>query len=337
MTTSNSTNFSQTRNEVILDALSLIGCNSIGKDPSASDLDVCNRFLNKMIKAWQTSGLHMWTKTEGILFLEPYVGQYDLGLLTTRFAVRDSVVTTTLTNTAIVGATTINVTNSVGMVPNSAIGLVGNNGVIGWYTIQSIPSSTSVILTTPVSVSVNSTQLVYSYSQQAGKPLRMLDARTLMGIDNGPLGTSLTSTPLALVPYQNYWNIGMTSAASTIPNQGTFLPKDLEGRFYIWPKPINGDKRIQITYERMIDDMDTARDSFDFPSEWLRPLTFNLAVDVCTIFGKEQKGATLAGRASMMLQELLDWDVEVTSISFQPDLEPNGGGPSGGTTGWGRK
>lgn len=338
MATSGSTNYTQNRNEAILDALSLIGCNSIGKEPSADDLSVCNRFLNKMIKAWQAKGLHLWTKEEGILFLDPYVGQYDLGLATTKFAIRDSVVTTYLTTSITANSNVITVKSSEGMIVGSPIGVLKNDGYLFWTTIDTINSSTSITLVDNVPVAVGSTNYVYSYSEQAGKPMRILDARTLSGIDLEAEGTSLVSTPLTIIPYSSYWNVGITSATSTLPNQGTYVPKDVNGRFYIWPQPLRADKRIQITYERMMDDMDTARDDFDLPSEWLEPITFQLAIRVAPIFGKEAKAAAIAPMAQQMLENLLDWDTEITNITFQPYYNGDDDGSFGdsGARGWGR-
>lgn len=337
MATSGSTNFSQSRNEVILDALSLLGCNSIGKDPAPEDIAVCSRFLNKMIKAWQAQGLHLWTKEEGILFLTPYVGQYDLGLESTPFAVRDSVITTMLTSAINNGATSISVKSTVGVTPGAQLGIVGDNGYIYWTTVVAVANATTIQVPAISSLVASSGQYVYIYSVKAGKPLRVLNARTLGGIDLGAEGSSLVEAPLTMIAYQSYWEVGMTTVNSDLPNQAAYMPKDTRGRLYVWPRPLRGDRRVQLTYERMIEDMDDIRDDFDFPSEWLEPLTYQLALRVGTIFGKEQKAATIAPLAQSMLKNLLDWDTEITSVTFQPyyGSDDDFGGDSGGR-GWGR-
>lgn len=337
MAVSGSTNFSQTRNEVILDALSLLGCNSVGKTPSAEDVSLMNRLLNKMVKAWQTKGLHMWTKEEGILFLTPYVGQYDLGLNTTPFTMKDDVTTTMLTSNITAGSTSLLVNSTEGMAINDNIGIVKNDGYIYWTTVSSVTDAVTVMIPGPgLPADIYESQLVFTYTQHAGKPLRILDARTLSGIDLGASGTSQVETPLTMIAYQSFFNVGMTTVTSTLPNQGMYVPKDLNGRLYIWPRPLDASKRIQITYERMIDDLDAANDDFDFPSEWLEPLTYQLAIRGATPFGKEQKAQYLLPLASTMLQNLLDWDCEVSSISFQPYYEGDGYSTYNGGEGWGR-
>lgn len=336
MPVSGSTNFSQTRNEVILDALSLIGVNSAGRIPSAEDVALMNRLLNKMVKAWQAKGLHMWTKEEGILFLTPYTAQYDLGLSSTPFAVKDDVTTTVLSQNIAQNVTVIPVETTNGAAVNDNIGIVQDDGYIYWSVVQSITPDTSITIQTGVPVAISAGRNIYTYTQHASKPMRVLDARTLMGVDRGPQGTSQVETPLTIIPYQSYWGVGMVTTSSTLPNQCAYVPKDLNGRLYIWPRPLDGMHRIQLTYERMIDDLDAVNDDFDFPSEWLEVLTFQLAIRGATPFGKEQKAAYLVPFASKMLQDLLDWDCEVSSISFQPYYDGSGYSSYDGGEGWGR-
>lgn len=336
MAVSGSTNFSQTRNEVILDSLSLLGVNSVGRTPSAEDVSLANRFLNKMIKAWQAKGLHMWTKEEGILFLTPYVGQYDLGDDNVPFAEKDNVSTSMLSENETAGDTVLHVANTEGMTVNDNFGIVKDDGYIYWTTISSLTSTTVTIPNPGIPVNISQSQLVYSYSTHAGKPMRVLDARTLQGLDQGPLGTDQVETPLTMIPYQSYWNVGMVTTNSTLPNQGMYVPKDLNGRLYIWPRPLNAMHRVQLTYERMIDDMDAVNNTFDFPTEWLEALTFQLAIRLGTPFGKEAKVQSLLPMASAMLGDLLDWDCEVSSITFQPYYEGSGYSSYNGGEGWGR-
>jgi hypothetical protein len=115
-----------------------------------------------------------------------------------------------------------------------------------------------------------------------------------------------------------------------------YVPRDLNGRLYVWPRPIDASKRVQITYERMIDDMDNINDDFDFPSEWLEPITYQLAIRLGTPFGKEAKVREILPMAEQMLKNLLNWDVETTSIRFSPYYEGDGYSSYSGGEGWGR-
>ena len=70
MATSGTTTFTSTQNDIISDALSEI--NVIGEDevPSNYDLKLSTRILNRMVKAWELQGIHLWTKTTALVFLQ---------------------------------------------------------------------------------------------------------------------------------------------------------------------------------------------------------------------------------------------------------------------------
>src|SRR3990167_9187035 len=78
MATSGSTNYTQTRNEIIQDALALIGVYGIGRTISAEDTNFTSNMLNKMIKTYHAQGLHLWAKEEGYLFVADNTGSYTL-------------------------------------------------------------------------------------------------------------------------------------------------------------------------------------------------------------------------------------------------------------------
>lgn len=65
MPTSGSTNYSLTRNDIIQEALELIGVAAGGETPAANDIDTANRSLNMMVKGWQAKGINLWRQTEG--------------------------------------------------------------------------------------------------------------------------------------------------------------------------------------------------------------------------------------------------------------------------------
>jgi hypothetical protein len=79
VTTSGSTDFTVTRDELIGDALSILGVLGVGETPSADDVNLASRRLNAMVKAWQAAGTHLWTKTEGSISLVANSQSYTMG------------------------------------------------------------------------------------------------------------------------------------------------------------------------------------------------------------------------------------------------------------------
>jgi hypothetical protein len=79
MATSNSVDFTQTRNEIINDALILVSGIEDDETPEAFQLDYANRMLNRMIKAWMKEGLKLWVVKEGTLDLAKGQSSYTVG------------------------------------------------------------------------------------------------------------------------------------------------------------------------------------------------------------------------------------------------------------------
>jgi len=65
--------------DVVSGALRLIGQIDANQTPDANDTQDGLEALNFLVKSWQSQGLHLWTKTEGILFLDVGKTDYLLG------------------------------------------------------------------------------------------------------------------------------------------------------------------------------------------------------------------------------------------------------------------
>lgn len=76
MATSNSTNFSTSRNELINGALRIAGAIEQGGTPTAAQVTEASEALNMMAKAWQVDGLPLWTTKEYSLSLVAGTSSY---------------------------------------------------------------------------------------------------------------------------------------------------------------------------------------------------------------------------------------------------------------------
>ena len=68
-----------TRNDIIVRALKLIGALAADESPQASDIREGEIALNHMVKAWQSSGIHLWNRDEATLTVTPGKNTYRLG------------------------------------------------------------------------------------------------------------------------------------------------------------------------------------------------------------------------------------------------------------------
>ncbi len=318
MSTSGSVNFSQSKNQLILDAFQLIGIYGIGRTVSAEDMTFASNILNKMVKAWGTKGLHLWCKSEGVLFLTPYSEKYSLGSSSSdAYAATESdVIITKLNGSAIASTTALTVDNTTGMATSDKIGIVTSDKTIHWTTIATIPTSTTLTITLGLDSAADDNTLVYTFTSRINKPLRMLDCRRRTGYNSN--SSTIVDIPMSIVSHSMYFNNSVKTSNGE-PVQAYYDPELTNGNFYLWPRPTDGNTRVHFTYERIIEDLDDTSDDFDFPSEWLEALTYQLAVRLARPFGVASALTDMLPLASTMLEDLLSWDNEVTTISMEPD------------------
>lgn len=303
-----STDFRQTRDELILDALQLVGAYGIGRTVSSEDLNFCVNILNKMIKAWAAKGLRLFTKEEGVLYVTPGQSTYQLGGAIKATKASDEVVTN-LSAAVTAGTTVLPLDLTLGMQVGDNIGVVLNDKTIHWSTIQSIAAlNVTIAIGAPQDVSEGS--LVYTYTNVLDKPLRVLDCRKR---------TQTLDLPVTSVGYQDFQNFPVKSTGSS-PTQFAYNPKSLYGDLMLWPCPSDANERIMFTYERVVNDLDNTYDDFDFPAEWLEPITWQLAVRIARPFGKASALNDILPLAESMYQNLLNWDSEVSTIQMYPEV-----------------
>lgn len=79
MAVSSSTDFNQTAQELIVDALAELGVLAEEEPLEATDLNRGLRILTRMFKSWQADGVMTWTMTEGTLALVQGQEDYAFG------------------------------------------------------------------------------------------------------------------------------------------------------------------------------------------------------------------------------------------------------------------
>ena len=70
-----------------------------------------------------------------------------------------------------------------------------------------------------------------------------------------------------------------------------------------------------------MNDLSKAADIPDFPNEWMNALVWNLADQLAIEYSvPANHRQEITARATAYREELTDWDVEVTSTFFQPNM-----------------
>ena len=80
MATSNSTDFSSSRDTIIKAALRKVGALQQGQTPSTNDLNDAAEALNVLVKAWMADGMPLWKIATYNFNLTAATNKYTIGL-----------------------------------------------------------------------------------------------------------------------------------------------------------------------------------------------------------------------------------------------------------------
>lgn len=276
MATSGSVDYLITRNEIITEALELLGVLANGDTANTNDVTSCSRTLNMMVKHWQARGVMLWKSQEIYVFLADEGQYYDLG--PTGDHATASFVKTEVATAADSGASTIEVDDDTGISDADAVGVELDDGTLQWTTVNGAPSSDTITLTASLTDDVSVDANVFTYTTITNRPLFISEGR--LHQDSG------TEIPLTVVAGNDYKRIS-TKTSSGKASQIWYDPLTTNGRLHVWPTPDSVKDYLVLTARMPIEDFDSGSDDPDFPQEWLLPLAYNLAVLVAPKFNEE--------------------------------------------------
>lgn len=296
-----------TRNEIVEPALVLVGAKAGGEEAQAADLIEASKALNAMIKTWSAKGLHLFSREDATLFLQPAQVFYEFGTASTDHAT-ESFTRTTLSVDALSGATTVSLTDDTGLAVSDNLGIKLDGGSVQWTTVSSLGP---LVFTPALTDDAASGNTVYFYTTDIGKPLRIPAARRQQG--TAPNAQEIEMVQLSRSDYDYLPN----KSTSGTPVQFYYDPKQIVGNMFVWPAPTSTDTIINMTIWKQFDTYDTADDEGVFPDEWGEALQYNLAVRIAPHFGPGSLDKEVKDLAEEFFNTLMDWDQGMESIFFQ--------------------
>jgi len=305
-----------TAKDIVNAALRLVGEIDANQPVSAPDTQDGLQALNFMVKSWQAQGLHLWTKTEGVLFLDVGKTDYLLGPTGDEATKQDDLISTELSTAGVALDTTLSLDSTTGMVIDDKIGILLDDGTRQWTTIKSIPiaSPGDVIINDALTGAAAIDNSVFTFTNLLDRPVRLLQLRRdRIGTDSEEIEASQWSR-------EEYFAQPNKRSQGTI-NNWYYSPQLGDGRLYIWQVANSADQLARFTYERPIEITDETSDTPDFPSEWFRTLKYNLAADI----GPEyriplDRLSAIKIMADELLENSLGFDFEPDSMDIQPDM-----------------
>lgn len=311
MATSGSYNYTINRDNLIKDALIDLGAVSQEDTVSSAINEHANRQLNGMLKAYQSKGLRLWKAKRASLLLQKNTRSYSLGPSGDHFFLESEFVETTMRVAGVANDTILEVTSTTGMAANDYIAIELDSGSMQFTTISSVTdSNTLVIPATGLTSAVAATNVIYTYTTKAQRPLQIIQAwiRDENDVDR----------PVNIVSREEYYRYGDKFTAGSI-NSIYYDPQLTNGTLFVYSPESVVSNTLEMLVYYPIEDMDAATNDFDCPAEWFMAIKYNLEWALFPAYGtrREQKD-TIKELAAMYLDDAMSFDKEHTSIFIQP-------------------
>lgn len=306
MAVSGTNTFSQTRNDIINRALSILGVKTRGRALTAEEVNEASDALNLFVKGLKSEGVYLWKYSEGTLFLT--VGQESYVLDGSTANATESFTQTTTSAAALSAATAIVVTSATGFTVGYYVGVMKDDGDIFWTTIASV-AGTTINLSNALTDDVSSAATVYVYQTKITRPESITSARRR--------DSSSYDTVLSELARSDYSNLSQKTVSGQ-PTQFYYDKQLSSGTFYLYQAPSDATNTIKFTFQKMFFDFTNGTDNPDFPIEWAETLAFGLASRLTYDYETNKTKAELIKRtADEMLRNLKGYDRE-DSVYFVP-------------------
>lgn len=304
MATSGEFSLNMTMDELIEEAYDHLQIGQEGETLTGNFYNRARRTLNLMLKAWEGQGIHLWTMKEGTLFLRKGQSAYDLRSPTTHVA---NTYYTTTSLGAVAGSTVVPIASNVGMENGNPIGFVDTDNDLHWYEIASFTAS-DVTLTSPLLADIPDGAVCYHYPDNFEPVARVLSVRRKE--------STTYEVPIDLCSREAYMSLPNKDVQG-YPVQAYYSREEPQGIMYLWNAPFTCVPVIPFTYERKLQIVTEATQTFDFPDYWLEAITFNLAYHLIPKFGcAPARAAQIEALANQTLSAALGFDTDLYPITI---------------------
>lgn len=275
----------KTQGDIVNDALDIIGAKAAEEAAEPADFQAGARFLNRLVKTWQATGAHLWTRRSANLFYQP--GQKRYVIPSSNDKATEEFVKTTTTALATAGATMVTVADATGMATSDEIGVADDTGFVNWSTILTITPTivpaANVTFGDMLLDDVAAGNRVYTFTTGLGKLLRVPDARRFEQVALSSEGQEIPQVQMAR---KDYLELPNKDTPGT-PVQFYYNPRIDDGEFFVWPVPLSQDQFGTFTYYKPLSEFSTTASIAEFPDEWTEALVWTLSLRLAPIFGFE--------------------------------------------------
>ena len=294
----------------------------IGADGETLSGDMVGRFkksANLLLKEWQTQGIHLWSYTEGTLFLTVGQEKYDFRDSTTHVANDWFETTTTADTTA--GATSIPVTSADNIQNGDPIGIIQNDNDLFWTTVDGTPSGLTVNLDDAIPLATVSGAFVRNYRLETTTTPELIPISRILPAGVRRQESTDYEIPIIFASRKDYFDLPNKNQSGT-PIQAYYSRQDVAGEtsgiMYLWNAPISSVPVINFTYERKLQILNEADNTIDLPDYAQLAFIYNVAVKLIPKFGTSQGLADwIREEAQLMKNDMLSYDSAVYPIRMK--------------------
>ncbi len=312
MPSSGSVDFSVSRDNILYDALHIVGAVGPDDTPASAWITHAARQLNKIVKALGSRGPSLWARKTGYILPVSDTNTVLLGPSGGHATL--SYVNTMLSADAAATDLTITVDSITGMTSGDYIGIEQEDGTMQWTTINGAPSGSTVTITAALTAAATEGGQVYTYTTKLQRPLRVMDAFLHNVVDD-------TDVYIDVVAKLDFDLLGAKTEEGVV-DQLSYDPQLTNGVAYIAPRFEDGTRVITIIFQRPFEDFDASGDTPDFPQEWYDYLCLATATRLAPVYGlPSQDRMVLKQEAAEALLLVSGNEPEEGSLRIVPEIE----------------
>ena len=290
-----------TFNDIAEEAFDILQIGQDGDTFGGNEQVRSRKSMNFMLKAWEGQGIHLWSLTEGSLFLVK--GQFKYNFATANLA--NTWFETTLSADEAAGQNILSMTSTTDITVADVIGIVLDDNTTHWTTVLSKTSTTVTIAVVLPSAAVSGS-FVRTYVANSFIPAnRVMETRRRERAEY--------EIDMNFESRKDYFHLP-DKVTTGKPIQSYFSRQLAEGDMYLWPAPDDTEIVINFTYERPIQVISAGTDNFDIPDYWYEAVIYNLAERLILKFGCTEKRAIFIKAAA---KEYL-----LVALAYDTDLYP---------------
>jgi hypothetical protein len=327
------TEYAVTRDNVILEALELLGALAEGESASSNQTTSCARTLNMLLKHWQGQGINLYAVRETFLFLIDGVGEYkqfDFNGTTGLDVDRDMIYVMEYQRIAFSESSTtvvlVNEAFNAGLpvataVATDVLGIPLEDGTMHWVEISAVGSSgafsksfTFSSHALAASTDPDTTKDLIVATVYPGRPIKML-AGAVRHFYND------TERPIKFISPSDY-NMQANKVSTGEPNQVMYNRETIVGDLRTWPVNDSPYKVLVMWAQVPMSDIDTdvgLNTNFGIPQEFYMAFAYSLAEALIPKYGiPPDMMNTIRSLAKHYRDEAFTYDTG-ESIEFEPE------------------